>query len=120
MTAISNKPQTLSLRAEALAARIEQGAYELAAFAEGLTAEEWRRPLSLIGSDTRSIGVIVHHVASMYPVEIDLARAIAGGNAVTDLTWAVVADINDKHAKDNIRVTKTEALELLRRNSREA
>jgi hypothetical protein len=120
MTAISNKPQTLNSRAEALAARIEQGADELAAFAEGLTAEEWRRPLSLIGSDTRSIGVIVHHVASMYPVEVDLARAIAGGHAVIDVTWAVVADINAKHAQDNVTVTKTEALELLRRNSREA
>lgn len=120
MTAISNKPQTLSSRAEALAARIEQGADELAVFAEGLTAEEWRRPLSLIGSDTRTIGVIVHHVASMYPIEVDLVRAIAGGNAVTDLTWAVVADINAKHAKDYATVTKTEALDLLRRNSREA
>jgi len=36
------------------------------------------------------------------------------------VTWAVVADINAKHAQDNVTVTKTEALELLRRNSREA
>ena len=31
-------------RAEALASRIEQGASELAAFAEGLSESEWRKP----------------------------------------------------------------------------
>lgn len=60
------------------------------------------------------------HVASVYPIEIDLARAIAGGNAVTDVTWEVVAELNSKHAQEHADVTKAETLELLRRNSREA
>jgi hypothetical protein len=70
---------------ELLADRIEEGAAGLAAFAEGLSESEWGRPVS--GSDRRSVGVIVHHVASVYPIEIDLARAIASGKAVTDVTW---------------------------------
>ena len=70
--------------------------------------------------DHRSVGVIVHHVASVYPIEIDLARAIASGKAVTEVTWQAVAEMNAKHAADQARVTKTEALDLLRRNSREA
>ena len=49
--------------------------------------------------DRRSVGVIVHHVASVYPIEIDLARAIASGKAVTDVTWEVVAELNAKHAQ---------------------
>jgi hypothetical protein len=105
-------------RAELLADRIEKGAAGLAAFAEGLSEAEWRTPIS--GTDRRSVGVIVHHVASVYPVETDLARTIASGKAVTDVTWEVVAGMNAKHAGDQAAVTKAAALELLRRNSREA
>jgi hypothetical protein len=107
-------------RAESLAARIEEGAAGLAAFAEGLSETEWRTPVSGGGRDRRSLGVIVHHVASVYPIEIDLARAIASGKAVTDVTWEAVAEMNAKHARDQAGVTKTAALELLRKNSRQA
>jgi hypothetical protein len=105
-------------RAESLADRIEEGAAGLAAFAEGLSEEEWRAPVS--ATDRRSVGLIVHHVASMYPIEIDVARAIASGKAVTDVTWNVVAELNARHAHEQVGVTKAAALELLRRNSREA
>jgi hypothetical protein len=108
----------MSRRAESLAARIEEGAASLAAFVEGLSEAEWRTPVSR--TDGRSIGAIVHYVAIVYPIEIDLARAIAGGKAVTDVTWEVVAELNAKNAKDQAGMTKAAALELLRRNSREA
>ena len=105
-------------RAESLANRIEEGAAGLAAFAEGLSDAEWRMPMS--ATDRRPVGVIVHHVASMYPIEVDLARAVARGKAAPEVTWDVVAGINAKHAKEQTGVTKAAALELLRRNSREA
>jgi ubiquinone/menaquinone biosynthesis C-methylase UbiE len=111
---------TKGRRARALADRIEEGAAGLAAFAEGLSDEEWRRPMSVKGTDRRSLGVLVHHVASLYPIEINVARVIASGNAVTDITWGVVADLNAGHAHDNAEVSKAAALDLLRRNSREA
>ena len=108
----------MSRRAELLATRIEEGAAGLAALAEGLSDTEWGIPTS--PSDRRTLGQIVNHVALVYPIEIDLARAIAGGNAVTDVTWEVVADLNAGHARDHAKVTKAEALDLLRKNSREA
>lgn len=107
-------------RAELLADRIEEGAAGLAAFAEGLSEQDWRTPVTEGGKDGRPVGVVVHHVANMYPIEIDLARTIANGKAVTDVTWEVVAGLNAKHAHDQAGVTKATALELLRRNSREA
>ena len=107
-----------SRRAESLARRIEEGAAGLAAFASQLSEEQWRTPLS--SSDRRSVGVVVHHVASVYPVEIELARAIAKGTPVSDVTAEVVADMNAKHAREQSRVTKAVALELLRKNSAEA
>jgi len=107
-------------RAELLAARIEEGAAGLAAFAEGLSETEWRTPVPGSGRDGRSVGVIVHHVASVYPIEIDLARTIASGKAVTGVTWEVVAEMNAKHAREHAGVSKADALELLRQNSRQA
>ena len=105
-------------RAELLANRIEEGAAGLAAFAAGLSDAEWRTPMS--AKDRRTVGVIVHHVACMYPIEIDLARAVATGKAAPEVTWELVAEINAKHAQEQAGVTKAAALELLRRNSAEA
>jgi hypothetical protein len=105
-------------RSKLLADRIEEGAAGLAAFAEGLSEAQWRTQVS--SSDRRSVGVIVHHVASVYPIEIDVARTIASGKAITDVTWEAIAEMNAKHAQDEAEVTKAAALELLRRNSREA
>ena len=114
----NKKGGTMNRRAESLASRIEEGAAGLASFAEGLSEAEWRTPVS--GSDRRPVGVIVHHVATMYPIEIDVARIVASGKAVTDVTWEVVAQINAKHASEQAGASKAAALELLRKNSREA
>jgi ubiquinone/menaquinone biosynthesis C-methylase UbiE len=111
---------TMSHRAESLASRIEEGAAGLAAFAAELSEVEWHTPISQGAGDRRSVGVIVHHVASVYPIEIDLARTIARGTAVADVSWEVVAELNAKHANDQADVTKAAALALLRRNSSEA
>jgi len=108
----------MSRRSELLAARIEEGAAGLAAFVEPLSEAEWNTPTS--PTDHRTVGQIVNHVALLYPIEVDVARTIAGGNAVTDVTWQVVAELNAGHAREHAKVTKQEALDLLRKNSREA
>ena len=107
----------MTARTEALAARLEAGAQSLAELAGGLTQEQWQTRLP---HDGRKVGVVVHHVASMYPIEIDLARTLARGEPVTGVTWDVVHGINADHARKHDGVTKEEALDLLRRNSAEA
>jgi DinB superfamily len=104
-----------SERAEALAQRLEEGARALAAFASTLTDAEWRTPFGT--TDKRKVGVIVHHVASIYPLEIQLAQVLAAGNPITEVTWDAVAQVNAGHAKENEGATKEAALELLARNS---
>jgi hypothetical protein len=108
----------VSRRAESLASRIEEGSAGLAAYVEGVSEAEWNTPTSR--TDGRTVGQVVHHVALLYPIEVELARAIAGGNAVTDVTWEGVASLNARHAREHARVTKAEALALLRKNSAEA
>ena len=104
----------MSKRTNALADRLEQGARALATFASELTDAEWQ---TRVPRDGRKIGVIVHHVASVYPLEIQLAQTIAGGNPVAGVTMDAVNAMNAGHARDHDAVTKEEALDLLRRNS---
>jgi len=104
----------MSQRSEALATRLEQGASALATFASALTDTEWhiRTP-----KDGRKVGVVVHHVATMYPLEIELALKLAGGEAVAGVTWDSVHTINARHAQEHDATSKEAALDLLRRNS---
>jgi len=104
----------MSKRTDAIAARLEQGALALATFASELTDAEWQTP---VPRDGRKIGVIVHHVATVYPLEIQLAQTLAGGNPVAGVTMDVVNEMNAGHASNNDNVTKEAALDLLRRNS---
>jgi hypothetical protein len=103
-----------SRRANALAERLEQGASALEAVASALTAMEWQ---TRIPGDGRPIGVVVHHVATMYPLEIELAQALSEGKPITGVTWGVVNELNATHARANDAVTKEAAIDLLRRNS---
>jgi hypothetical protein len=100
--------------AEDLAVRLEQGARALSAFAMSLSTEEWQ---TRVPGDGRKVGVVVHHVATMYPLEIQLAQTLAGGQPVTGVTWNDVHEMNAAHARKNDAATKDEALDLMRRNS---
>ena len=104
----------MSQRTNALADRLEQGARALANFASALTDAEWQ---TRVPKDGRKVGVIVHHVASVYPLEIQLAQTLAAGKPVAGVTWDVVHEMNAGHANEHHAVTKEAALDLLRRNS---
>ena len=101
-------------RANALADRLEQGARALATFASELTDAEWQ---TRVPRDGRKIGVIVHHVASVYPLEIHLAQVLASGQPVTGVTMDDVHSGNAAHAIEFHAVTREAAVELLERNS---
>jgi hypothetical protein len=107
----------MNKRSEALAKRLEAGAAALADLAKSLTPAQWQMPLP---KDGRKIGVVVHHVATMYPLEIQVAGVIASGQPVTGVTWDAIHKINADHAATNHAITKEAALELLRKNSAEA
>lgn len=104
----------ISQRANLLADRLEQGARALASFSSALSDAQWQARLP---GDGRKVGVVVHHVATMYPLEIQLAQTLASGKAVTGVTWDVVHKLNAGHASEYDAVTKDAALDLLQRNS---
>jgi hypothetical protein len=104
----------MNSRTNALAERLEHGARALATFASSLTEAQWERRLP---GDGRKVGVVVHHVASVYPLEVQLAQTIAAGEPIVGVTGDVVNAMNAGHARENDGVTKEAALDLLRRNS---
>lgn len=101
------------LRSEQLAARLERGMTALLTLAEGLTDDQWRTP---IPGDGRTVGVVVHHVASVYPLEIQLAQALATGKPITGVVWADVHAMNATHAREHGSVGKADAMALLAAN----
>ena len=66
------------------------------------------------------MGVLVHHVAASYQIEVDLAGKLASGEPIADVTWDVIDGINADHAKEYARVEKNEVLHLLRVNAKVA
>jgi len=112
--ALDGRKRTGSRRASALADRLEQGARALADFARGLDARQWQLTTP---KDGRKVGVIVHHVASMYPIEMELAGKLAAGQPVVGVSWDDVDAINAEHAATHDGAGKAETVDLLLRNS---
>ena len=104
----------MTKRTEALAERLELGVRQLTDLARSLTEEQWQ---SRVPHDGRKIGVVVHHVGTMYPIEMELAQKLASGQPVEGVTWQKVHALNAAHAGEYDGVTKGEALALLMRNS---
>jgi hypothetical protein len=100
-----------------LAGRIEQGAAALLELAESLTEAEWH---AIVPGDGRSVGVVVHHVASVYPIEVKVAKTIASGHAIENVTWDGIDQMNAGHAADHATAGKAATLQTLRDNSRAA
>ena len=107
----------ISTRAKVLAERILQGAAALEQYSKCLSGTDWQTP---VAGDGRSVGVVVHHVASSYPVEIELALMLVSGQPISDMTMTVVDQMNAEHALQNAATGQQETLALLRRNSRAA
>ena len=105
----------MNRRANELAKRIEQGAEALVAFVESLSDAEWQ---TVVTNEQRSVGVLVHHVATVYALEIDLAQQLASGQPITGVTWEAVNQMNAQHAQENGMTGKQETLQLLRANSK--
>ena len=101
-------------RSEALATRLEAGASALAALANTLSEAEWQTRLP---KDGRKVGVVVHHVASVYPVEIHLASLLASGQPIAGVSWDAIHTMNSDHATGNDGATRSDTLALLASNS---
>jgi len=104
-------------RSHQLATRLEAGAEALRIYALTLSESEWQLE---IPHDGRTVGVVIHHVASMYPLELQLAGMLAAGRAIEGVTWTEVHALNASHAMQHAGVDVATALEALKANSQAA
>lgn len=107
----------IATRSDALANRLLAGAKALANFSETLTAQEWQMQ---VPHDGRKVGVVVHHVANIYPLEIQLALELAQGKPIAGVSWDDVRALNANHAREFDTVSRETTLELLLKNSASA
>jgi len=112
--ATTGAPAGPSARAAALAERLERGARALGAFAAGLSDRDWVTP---VPHDGRTVGVVVHHVASVYPIEVELAQRIGRGAPIEGVTMDDVHRMNARHAAEHADAARADAVALLEANS---
>ena len=100
-------------RAQIYAERIEETNVALIAVLEGCSAADW----TAVGPhETRSVGVISHHVASAYPFAAGLVTALASGQPLPAVTMQMVHQLNAQHAAQYADCGKGETIDLLRMN----
>ena len=104
-------------RSQQLAERLEQGAAAHAKLAESLNDAEWKTKLP---DDGRSVGTVVHHVATVYPIEVSLAQTIAKGEPIKGVVPKDIDTMNAGHHKENPSPDKATTIALLKKNSAEA
>jgi hypothetical protein len=101
-------------RSQYLADRLEQGARNLVALARELTDAEWNTRLP---HDGRTVGTVIHHVATVYPIEVSLAQKVAQGDPIAGLEMKDIHTMNAGHAADNPSPLKATTIALLERNA---
>ncbi len=97
-----------------LARRLEESSERLIAAVAACDEAGWHAPCP---DEGRSVGVMVHHIASSIPLVAGWAEQLATGGGLPELTMAEVDAQNAAHAGEHAACTKEEALDLLRRNT---
>jgi hypothetical protein len=103
----------MATRSEVLAQRVEQGAQALISAVEDLSPEQWT---TYCDNEKRTVGVLVHHVGTMYPLEAGAVQTLAADGGLPGLTWTAVDGMNAEHAVANADVDKETAIALVRSN----
>ncbi len=103
----------MSERARTLAQQLEQANHDLIGTIEGLSDAQWHAKTP---GDGRSVGVVAHHVAESHKTVAGLAKAVATGQPVPNITMDMIHQGNAAHAAQHANCTKAETLALLRQN----
>ncbi|HEY8491563.1 MAG TPA: DinB family protein [Dehalococcoidia bacterium] len=103
-------------RAEALAARFEEANRTFMEAVRGIPEDRWG---SVVPGEGWPVGVVAHHVASMYEINAAWVLAQANGQALEPAPQTI-DEINAEHARQHAGCTREEVLELARRNGEAA
>ena len=80
---------------------------------QNLTEERWA---TSVGRENRTVGVLVHHVGTMYRIEADVVQTLANTGGAPGVDWPTVDGINADHAMTHEHCDKQGAIDLIRTN----
>lgn len=104
----------MATRAEQFATQFETVNNDLIATVAGCTDEQWRQPCV---DEDRTVGVVAHHVAAVYPAFAGIVKALATGETLPPRSsMEVVHRSNAQHARDYAAAGQPETLAALRVN----
>jgi len=78
-----------------------------------LTDAQWQTPC---GDEQRSVGVLAHHVGTMYPIEASVAKQLAETGSLPGVDWSAVTGINADHAISNATPNESQTIAPIRTN----
>jgi hypothetical protein len=107
----------MSARAQTLADQFEQANNDLIALVARMDETTWQTSR---GDDTRTFGVIAHHVGSSHRAIMRLVLGTARGEGVVRATPAQIDERAAAHAVKHAGCTREETVTLLRQGGTEA
>jgi hypothetical protein len=103
-----------SRRAQELADQYTKAIAALLAVVENCTESQWHTRCT---NEARSVGVLVHHLATIATLGPQLINGMIGGDPPPPLTQEMIDHMNARHAADFSAVGQAETLALFRERS---
>jgi uncharacterized damage-inducible protein DinB len=104
-------PDMTNHRSAELAQRLSTLNQEILDFVERCPDSVWRAPCP---DDGRSVGVVAHHIASSYPLLVQVVELVANGAPIPPITQEQLDHANAEHAIQHAQCTSEEVAHLLR------
>jgi hypothetical protein len=104
----------MGARADALAKRFEEASKAVTDVIARVSDADWKKMTS---GEKWSVGVVAHHVAMSHAGISNLVKSVASGKSVPSLTMAALDQMNAQHAKEHAGCSKSETLELHKKNA---
>lgn len=106
----------MSQRAKNISERIKSFSDEVIAFVDNLSGDDWTK---ICDWEQWSVGVTARHLGAGHLATFDMAGMIIRGVDLPPLNMDQINAMSNKDARQHEDCTKTEVLELLRKNSAE-
>lgn len=100
-------------QAKELAAQFDRFNRGLISFVEACSEEDWKKETA---EEKWSVGVVARHVAAGHYGAMEFAKKIITDEPLPDLTMDAINQMNAQHASEHAECTKSEVLELLKKN----
>ena len=102
-------------RSKKLADRLNSLNQEVISFVENCTEDDWSR----IGAEGWPLGVTARHIGANHYPAVSGAQMIINGQRLPETRMEEITESANRHAREHAECTKSEVLDILRKQGRE-